>query len=265
MRLTKHHGLGNDFLVLVDPTGTVAPDPDLARAACHRNRGVGADGLLYLGPGRDGAVVSMVLLNADGTRAEMSGNGIGCLTQAAVLAGLATPPTVTVSTDAGRRTVDIAADPTHPRTHVVTVSMGGPAVGDDLPEWVEGPVLRATRVEVGNPHLVLHVEALPDREWLAKLGTRANAAVPGGINVEVVHPAAPDHLDMDVFERGVGLTDACGTGAVASAVAAHRWGLVADRLTVRMHGGPTELDLTGAEPRMRTPVVHVATIEYPWS
>lgn len=262
MRLTKHHGLGNDFLVSADPLRP--PDPAVARAVCDRTRGVGADGLLHLGGPVGEADVSMVLLNADGSRAEMSGNGIGCLVQAAVLSGKATGPTVEVATDAGLRVVEIRPGQTA-STHVVTVAMGKAEVGEDEPEWTDGDILRATRVNVGNPHLVLHAAdaaRLVDREWVAALGRRANAAIPGGINVEVV--AAGDRsgeLTMDVYERGVGLTSACGTGAVATAVAAHRWELVDDHVVVKMTGGPTLVDLSGPEATLTTPITYVATID----
>lgn len=265
LRLTKHHGLGNDFLVLADPLRP--PDAALARAVCDRSRGIGADGLLHLGPGRDGAQVSMTLLNADGSRAEMSGNGIGCLTQAAVLAGLASPPAVRVATDAGLRTVHVRAGH-EARTHVTTVGMGLPAIGDDEPEWADGDILRAARVDVGNPHLVLQAadpEQLADRNWIATLGRRANQAIAGGVNVEVVASGASSAaLTMDVYERGVGLTSACGTGACAAALAARRWGLVGDQVVVSMVGGDTLVDLSGSELRLTTPIVHVGTIEFPW-
>ena len=222
MRLTKHHGLGNDFLVLTAASASEPPSAALARAVCERHTGIGADGLLGLGPGREGADVSMVLLNADGSRAEMSGNGIACLAQAAVLADRAAPPVIRVATDAGPRAVELRAGEA-PRTHLATVSMGAAVVGDDEPEWTDTDVVRATRVSIGNPHLVLHAarpELVDDREWVARLGRRANEAIPGGINVEVVAPS-DDGLAMDVYERGVGLTLACGTGGCA-AVGAHR-------------------------------------------
>jgi len=265
VRLTKHHGLGNDFLVVADSSGTHPVSADLARAACDRNRGVGADGLLHLGPGRGGIDVTMVLLNADGSRAEMSGNGIGCLAQAAVLAGLASPPVVRVSTDAGPRAVELRGSEA-PRTHAATVAMGAATVGDDEPEWCGGDVLRAVRVSVGNPHLVLQAadpDLVADREWIADLGRQANEAIPGGINVEVVSPS-DDGLTMDVYERGVGLTLACGTGAVAAAVAAHGWGLVGEQVAVAMRGGVTTIDLSGPEVRMTTPITYIGSIDYPW-
>lgn len=266
MQLTKHHGLGNDFLVAADPTGTRPIDPSLARAACDRRRGVGADGLLHLGPGREGADVSMLLLNADGTRAEMSGNGIGCLTQAAVWSGMAPGPTVRVRTDAGLRVVEVRPGE-GPRTHIVTVAMGRADVADDDEvEWTGGDVLRAVRVSVGNPHLVLQVAdpaLLDDRSWIAELGRRANDAIPGGVNVEAIALDDAGDLRMDVYERGVGLTLACGTGACASAAAAQRWELVGDRTIVRMAGGPTMIDLRGPEVRMTTPITYVAAVEFP--
>ena len=278
MRLTKHHGLGNDFLVLADPSGTQLPSAAFARAVCDRHRGVGADGLLHLGSGAAGilhlgsgaegaghADVTMVLLNADGGRAEMSGNGVACLAQAAVLAGLAGLPVVRVATDSGLRTVELR-DSEAPRTHLATVAMGAAVVGDDEPEWTDGDILRAVRVSMGNPHLVLHAarpELLDDRDWVAELGRRANAAIPGGINVEVI-THDDDGLRMDVYERGVGLTLACGTGACAAAVAANRWELTGERVTVRMVGGPTEIDLTGPEVGMTTPIVLIGSIDYPW-
>ena len=261
MRLTKHHGLGNDFLVLLDPAGVQPIGADLARAVCDRNRGIGADGLLRLGPGRDGAAISMLLLNADGGRAEMSGNGISCLVQAAVMAGLATPPLVTVATDAGMRSVVI-----HPtaeaRRHNVTVDMGAAKIGDDETEWLDDEVIRAVRVDVGNPHLVLHA---PDLEWgfdLVRRGEEINELVPGGINVEIVAAGPGDgELTMRVYERGVGLTQACGTGACAVAAAAAGWGLAPEQVRVHQPGGTAAITV-GDTITMTVPVVHVATIDW---
>src|SRR3546814_12653698 len=107
MRLTKHHGLGNDFLVLLDLDGIRPVSPQDAVALCDRRRGIGADGLMRVTAGTDGADgadVTMRLLNADGSVAEMSGNGLRCLAQAVVQAGLATPPVPRRAQDAGART-----------------------------------------------------------------------------------------------------------------------------------------------------------------
>src|SRR5437899_2179848 len=110
LRLTKHHGQGNDFLVLLDPEDRQPLDPATARFLCDRRRGVGADGVIRATraePGADGAALTMELRNADGGTAEMSGNGVRCLAQAAVEAGLASPPTFVVRTLAGPRAVTV--------------------------------------------------------------------------------------------------------------------------------------------------------------
>ena len=261
MRLTKHHGLGNDFLVLLDPHGVQPTAADVARAVCDRHRGIGGDGLLRGGPGRDGADISMVLHNADGSRAEMSGNGISCLAQAAVLGGVASGPVVTVATDAGLRVVRI--DPTATaRTHRATVDMGAAKVGDDEPEWLDNDIIRATHVDVGNPHLVLHAPDLdPDFDLEAR-GSAINELVPGGINVELVEAGPGEgELTMRVFERGVGITEACGTGACAVAAAAHAWGLAPPIVRVQQPGGPADIRVDDTI-TMTVPVVHVATIEW---
>src|SRR4051794_40967058 len=135
MQLTKHHGLGNDFLVLLDRDGSHAVSGATARALCDRHRGIGADGLLRVTHGStsagDRTDVTMQLFNADGGRAEMSGNGISCVAQAVSLAGIVSGPVVTVATDAGKRTVRI--EPTdEPTVHRATVDMGVAKVGDDL-------------------------------------------------------------------------------------------------------------------------------------
>jgi diaminopimelate epimerase len=266
MRLTKHHGLGNDFLVaLVAADG----DPDavsaeLARHACDRHAGIGADGLLRGTRGTGSADVTMRLFNADGGIAEMSGNGIGCLAQAAVHSGLAVAPTVRVATAAGRRDVELRAVGDDGRHHDATVDMGVAKVGEDEPEWVSGEVIRAARVDIGNPHLVLHVA---DPDWdgpIDELGASINELVPGGINVEWITLGDDGGtITMRVYERGVGPTLACGTGACAAAAAAAAWELVGERSVVHMPGGAAVVEL-GETVRYTVPIVHVADVELPW-
>jgi diaminopimelate epimerase len=266
MRLTKHHGLGNDFLVLLDLDDTRAVTGSTARALCDRHRGVGADGLLRVTQGSavgDGRTdVTMQLFNADGGRAEMSGNGISCLAQAVVLAGIITGPTITVATDAGRRTVRLETSD-EPLVHRATVDMGVAKVGDDETEWAGDGVLRAARVDVGNPHLVLHVAEFESDDDLIAHGRRVNELVPGGINVELVIPGPrPGEVTMRVFERGVGLTEACGTGACAVAAAAEHWELTGSTVRVHQPGGSADVVL-GSTIEMTVPVVHVADIDVP--
>jgi diaminopimelate epimerase len=265
MRLTKHHGLGNDFLVLLDLAGRHPVSAADAVALCDRRTGLGADGLIRVTAGTGDADVTMHLLNADGSDAEMSGNGIRCLAQAVFQSQVATPPVLRVATDAGLRTVtELARRDEH--TQRFSVEMGQAKVGADEPEWVEGPVLRATRVDVGNPHVVLHwAEAeLPARDVLVELGRRIDGLTPGGANVEIVRPGPePGELTMIVYERGVGPTEACGTGACAVAAAAHHWDLSGEQATVHMPGGPVAITL--GDPVLLTgDATSVAVVDTPW-
>ncbi|MHB1583453.1 MAG: diaminopimelate epimerase [Acidimicrobiales bacterium] len=237
---SKHEGAGNDFLVLVDRGGRFALGDAEVRALCDRHRGIGADGVIVVRLGSAGAEVTMELRNADGGRAEMSGNGIRCLAQAAVDAGLVGSGRFTVATDAGLRTVEYRPAE-RPGSAWASVAMGEVVVGEEEPQPVEGR--RARRVDVGNPHLVL-LGPDPDAVDVATIGRRLGAAEPGGINVEFV-AAGPgrDELRLRVWERGVGETLACGTGSCAAAAAAHRWGLVGERVRVHNPGGVLEVVL----------------------
>jgi diaminopimelate epimerase len=265
MRLTKHHGLGNDFLVLLDLAGHQPVTPELAVALCDRRTGVGADGLLRVSADRGGADVTMELRNADGSVAEMSGNGIRCLAQAVFQARLVEPPVLRVATPAGLRTVT-ALGPVGDRTERFSVEMGQAKVGADEPEWESGSVLRATRVDVGNPHLVLHWSeaALPGRDELVAIGSRIDDLTPGGANTEIVRPGPnPGELTMVVYERGVGPTQACGTGACAVAAAAQQWELAGPQSVVHMPGGSVAITL--GDPVLLTgDATSVATVYAPW-
>jgi diaminopimelate epimerase len=171
MRLTKHQALGNDFVVLLDVDDRHTVTADDVRAVCDRHRGVGADGLIRATAGGEDADVTMHLFNADGGRAEMSGNGIRCLAQAVVQAGLVDPPRISVMTDAGLKVVTIDSQ-AGPRTHVLSVDMGSVKVGDEEPEWLDDGVIRVVRVDAGNPHLVLHV---PDPDTPAPIQRSSDA------------------------------------------------------------------------------------------
>ncbi len=264
--LTKHHGLGNDFLVCdTAQMEAGAPWAQLAIAWCERRTGVGADGLLLLTiVGRD--ELSMVLHNADGSRAEMSGNGIRCLAQAAYDAqGRAGNVSYTVHTDAGVRTV--AVNPVDAVTVQASVSMG--AV-DDLDEphgWAAigaDPARPVRHLSVGNPHTVVGVEDVAIIDLLS-LGLM----VPH-VNLEIVEPGPEVHgITMRVHERGAGITQACGTGACASAWAAAHWGLATPErgeILVHMDGGDATVRLNEPEQGHVTlvgPAVLVARMQLP--
>lgn len=265
MRLTKHHGLGNDFLVLLDRDGIQPIDEDIATAVCDRHRGVGADGLIRVTPtsGEDGSArFTMELRNEDGSRAEMSGNGISCLGQAVVRAGLAPDGVVEVDTDAGPRTVTVV-EAQAPHRHRMRVAMGVPHIVAHLPEWVDDRILRAAQVDMGNPHVVLHVADPDDVPDLVEIGARINSTTPGGANVELLLPGERGEVRMLVYERGVGPTEACGTGAVAAAVAAHAWELAPETVTVHQPGGPAVVELGPGIAHLTVPVVAIAAVEWP--
>ena len=241
---SKHEGAGNDFLVVLDPDDSIRLSVVQVRLLADRRRGVGADGIIRVSPGRDGCDVSMQLTNADGGDAEMSGNGIRCLAQAAVDAGWVRPPRFTVATAAGTRTVEYAAGPADGWASA-RVDMGPARLGPDQAQEFDDR--RARTVDVGNPHLVLLGPDTASVE-VAELGPKLQAAFPGGINVEWITVLTDDDgefLDFRVWERGAGETLACGTGSVAAGAAARSWGAVngGDVVRVRNPGGMLEVTL----------------------
>ena len=258
LTLTKHHGLGNDFLVLLDLADRTPLPAELARSLCDRHRGVGADGVVRVTAGGTEADVTMQLRNADGSEAELSGNGLRCLAQAVMDAGVVQGPEVRVATRAGVRRVVVLGEE-GPGLVTVSVDMGDAKVGPDQPQ--DFPHRKARTVDMGNPHLVLLGPDPADID-VPTLGPRIESVHPGGINVEftALGPGA-DTLTMRVWERGAGETQACGSGACAAAVAAHEWGLVGRRVTVRQPGGDAVVELSDDGIVLIGPSQHVARIE----
>ena len=217
----------------------------------------------------------MRLHNADGSIAEMSGNGIRCFAQAVVDGGFAAPGELRVATDAGLRIVLV--ERTDPATGIanIRVDMGcavtdAIAVATSVTDHIGAA--RVCTVDVGNPHLV--IEGDPSMVDLTTFGPRMEApylASSNGINVEVIAladtpglaggPADADAIHMVVWERGVGITEACGTGATAAAVVAHQWGLVGTRVTVRQPGGDAIVEI-GAPSPVGVPITLVGPSQY---
>ncbi len=245
--LMKYHGVGNDFLILLDPTATIdTPGRHdlgaLARRVCDRHRGIGADGLIVSRPAADGAGDTMTfhLRNADGGEAEMSGNGMRCLAHAALDAGWVDEATsFGVRTPVGSRQVTIRRT-AEANVAWAAVEMGAPVVGGDADRCNVGH--GQLLVDMGNPHLVV-LGPDPDTVDVATLGRTLEASQPAGVNVEFVTLGpGPDEITMRVWERGVGETQACGTGACAAAVALHHWGRVGRTVTVHQPGGAVAVD-----------------------
>jgi diaminopimelate epimerase len=256
LTLSKHEGAGNDFLVYADVAGATPLTESVARRLCDRRLGVGADGLIRIGAGREGTELSMQLRNADGGPAETSGNGLRCLAQAAVDLGLV-GPVFTVATHAGRRRVEYTANGSGAGR--ADVEMGEARItGKDLD--VDGR--RARSVDMGNPHLVVWCEDLEAVD-LGVEGRRLAGTGADERNVEFVAMGPGEgELSLIVWERGVGPTLACGTGTCAAAVAAAVWGFAHSPVRVHNPGGALDVTLAdGHRPiRLAGPVRKIADI-----
>lgn len=244
MNFTKMEGLGNDFVVLGPE---IAVDGVLVRTLCDRRRGVGADGVLQVSLANE--VVVMGYWNADGSTAEMCGNGLRCVARYAFDHGFASSDSFEVLTPVGGRRVFVSENP--------RVEIGPTSVGDVI--VFEG--LALTRVLVGNPHAVVIVEDVGSAD-VAGVGARLEKATPGGTNVEFVRVIDRSRLEMRVWERGVGETLACGSGMVAAAAAAHRLGLTEQEVFVMVRGGEAEVALAGNTSWLTGPARYVFSGEF---
>lgn len=237
MKTVKAHALGNDFLLLDEREAAAIPDrAALARALCDRHRGVGADGLIVFSASAGGNRASMRLLNADGSPSEISGNGVRCL--AAWIArqrSLTTGAAVEVETDAGMKRLTLQA--IDGRRLTFRAAMGPPEQVERRTLDVGGARTEVVTLRVGNPQCVVLGDATDER--LHGLASRlaVHPAFPAGTNVELAEVEAPDRVRILIWERGVGPTEASGTGACAAAVAAVAYGGAARDLSVRSPGG----------------------------
>ncbi len=249
-RFAKYEGLGNDFVVLdAREWPASAVTPDLARRLCDRHTGIGGDGVLWVDPGTG----RMVIYNADGSRPEMCGNGVRCV--AAWLADqglLDVGGTVVVHSDAGPRPATVLArDPTGRNGARVAVDMGVAVVGKTVDARpAEGDPVAVDVVDLGNPHGVVFAPCR-DPEAVVR-AVAALAEFPRGVNVELVSPAGTG-FRVRVHERGVGWTQACGTGACAVAAAAVARGLAAAGapVAVTLDGGDLEVVIAPDTGRVR--------------
>ena len=255
MRVSKFDAWGNDFLVLdVAQLRSAGVDEaavawsEVSRAWCNRASGVGADGLLLL-ERIDDVNARMRLYNSDGSTAEMSGNGARCFAHALFRSDAARGERVyRLHTDAGMREVTVGEQDSN--SVVATVDMGEVSTIDAPANWAAigaHPDRPVVHVSVGNPHTVVGVDDV-DLVDIGQLGRQ----VPQ-VNLEIIAPGpGRNAITMRVHERGAGITQACGTGACASAWAALRWGLVSSttervEVTVHMLGGDAVVTLNASE------------------
>jgi diaminopimelate epimerase len=261
---SKGHGTENDFVLLPDHDGALDVTPELVRALCDRRAGIGGDGLLRVVrtaafPGApEGAEWFMDYRNADGSIAEMCGNGVRVFVRYLLEQGLAEPGRFAISTRAGVRDVIASADS-------VTVDMGPPVFGPSSSATLDGATYPGANVSMGNPHLVCPVSVPLDTFDLTRTPGYDPAVFPDGVNVEFVVAAegvdgADLHVAMRVHERGVGETRSCGTGACAVAAAALRdRGLDRGTVAVDVPGGRVTVTLDGVTCLLTGPAVIVAS------
>ena len=239
VRFGKYEGIGNDFLV-VEAESDTALGPEQARKLCDRHYGVGGDGVLLSAPPvTPGAHGRMVVLNSDGSRPEGCGNGLRCVALALARKAGQTRAELIIDTDAGPRTALVETDGD---AADVTVSMGKATREGEIKAQHRGEELVFQRISMGNPHAIVFDVACTEDE-LDELGPRVSKSLSSGTNVEFVRATGPGAFDVLVWERGVGRTLACGTGAAAVAALACLVGRAPydAPITLRLPGGPLEL------------------------
>ena len=273
MRFVKGHGTENDFVLLPDPDGAVELTPGLVAALCDRRAGIGGDGVLRVvrakasgdpaGESQAGSAEwFMDYRNADGSLAEMCGNGIRVYARYLIDAGLAAPGEWPVATRAGLRTV--TAGPAGD----VSVDMGPAEILGAGTAGVGGRTYQGLRVSMGNPHLACMIDEPVAGLDLSRPPQIDPAAFPDGVNVEFYRLAGPHRVTMRVYERGSGETRSCGTGTVAAAAAAavEATGLVeatgvaapVGEWAVAVPGGTVTVTFDGETSHLRGPAVLVA-------
>ena len=221
MRFTKMHGLGNDYLyVYGEPPADIAA---LSQRLSDRHFGAGADGMIYISPSQV-ADFKMRIFNADGSEAMMCGNGIRCVGKYVFDKGYTDKTELKIETLSGIKTLHLQIE--EGKTALVSVEMGKAAAGEEKLLTVCGQTLTYTPVNVGNPHAVFftdNAQAVP----LETLGPaiERHPDFPGGVNAEFAEIRGTDEIRMRVWERGSGVTMACGTGSCATVAAAVKRGL----------------------------------------
>jgi len=259
MKFVKMQGTGNDFL-LVETSDEGRDWGALAQAMCERHYGAGADGLMLVLAPR-AADVRMRLFNADGSEAEVSGNGVRCLVKYVVERGLASPRDGPLRVEAASGVLEAEVFGGGGRVERVRLSMGAPRFAPrevpvlteaeppviDMPLEVEGRSLAVTCLSMGNPHAVLFIDTPVAAYPLDDLGPKVerHPAFPARVNFGVARMLGRERMELRVWERGVGETLACGSGSSAAMVAARLKGLAGDRIDITQPGGPLTVEWGG--------------------
>jgi len=259
VEFVKGHGTENDFVVLPDVDGELDLTEARVRALCDRHSGLGADGVLRVvrasalpaSPSDvDPDAWFMDYRNADGSIAEMCGNGVRVFARYLVAAGLSRAGEFVVGTRSGPRPVVVHDDGS------VTVHMGRTKVYGESTATIGATVFQGVAVDVGNPHLACVIDTDPGAIDLAVPPTYDATLFPQGVNVELVREVRPNELRMRVYERGVGETRSCGTGTVAALAAAlHRRGETTGESTVDVPGGRVRVTIEESGATLSGPAV----------
>ena len=243
--IVKAHAFGNDFVLVESRAVQSAKDlPALAQAICARHRGIGADGLIVYSTTPSGA--SMRLLNADGSRSEVSGNGVRCLgawiaSQRGVpMPGQQAP--IEIQTDAGVKRLELLSY--QDGRYTFRAAMGVPEHVKQTTLDVGGQPIEVVTLRVGNPQCVVLGDVSPERLHAIASRLSVHPHFPEGTNVELASVEAPDRVRILIWERGVGPTEASGTGACAAAVAAIQFGGAARDVEIVSPGGSQRVEWT---------------------
>lgn len=254
MKFTKMHGAGNDYVYVNCFEETLPQDiAGLAVAVSDRHTGIGSDGLILICPSET-ADAQMRMFNADGSESEMCGNGVRCVAKYVYDHGISKQQTLKIETGAGVLSLDLEL--AGAKVSQVRVNMGKPILtsaeiptllpGDppvNAPLEVGGQTLEVTCVSMGNPHCITFVDELNDH-WVHGIGPQVEVhpAFPRRVNAEFIEVVSPAELKMRVWERGSGETQACGTGACASAVAGVLTGRSDRNVLIHLPGGDLRLE-----------------------
>jgi diaminopimelate epimerase len=269
MDFHKYHALGNDYIVIDPKSVEIELTPESIRLICHRNFGIGSDGILY-GPIMDGDRLGVRIYNPDGSEAEKSGNGIRIFSRYFVEAGYVATKNFLLHTEGGEVAVEILTD----TADLIKVDMGGvtfqseeiPAIGpsrevvDEALDLAQGS-FQVTCLSVGNPHCVVPLGKISE-ERAREIGPEIenHAMFPNRTNVQLLKVIDRRNIKIEIWERGAGYTLASGSSSCAAACAAHRLGLVDTQVSVHMPGGTIEIEIDeDGRVHMTGPVSSVAS------
>jgi len=268
IKFWKMHGLGNDYIIFKDWNQEFRDYADLAKEVCRRRFSVGADGVIVLcKPSNPEADIKMRIFNADGSEAEMCGNGIRCLAKYAYENSITKKAKMKIETLAGLKTLElelekgivekISVDMGRPQFNREALPMEGTGTFVEQVLKVQGEELKASCLSIGNPHCVIFVDDVKESP-VEVLGPAIenHPLFPKRVNVEFVEIMDRHNLNIRVWERGCGETLACGTGACASVVVAHKLGKVDDRVAVHLRGGELKIEV-GDRVYLKGPAVKV--------